>query len=610
MTDASTATQHTASREAGIADDIVAALDVSDPRQLLTDRVEQLYRQLPFALAAPFLIAVIASVELWDQRARELVMLWWIPVIVVTASKTALYWAYRRNADPKANAAQWLRWLGIAALASGVNWGVAGAVFFPSHTDAQQVFLAFLLAGMASAGIPVYAASWPIFALYSAAILLPFTYVLASFGNRLFAEIALLIPVFYMMNVAVAYRLNQVFQSGYRLRYAYGKLTEEHTALNERLGQQLADLTDAHREVAASGRKLALFAERAPIAVFEMDGNATILEMNPAAENIFGYAAAELTGRSLIRMLIPSGHGVLDRPWWETFVASLQPASHVRTQCLRRDGLEITCEFSLTPLVNEEAELISVIAQCRDVTQELEAERLKKEFTSTLSHELRTPLTSIIGSLQLLNSGVMGDLEKDVAELTSVAERNAQRLLDMINDILDIEKIESGKFTLNPETVSLDELVRESLVLNRAFGERFGVPFQALGEAVKVSVHVDRKRVLQVLTNLLSNGAKFSPEGGAVEVSMVRVDGRVRVEVHDRGPGIPESFRGRIFSRFAQADSALTRQKGGTGLGLAICKRLIELMEGSIGFTDREGGGSTFYFELPIQTEARQSQAA
>jgi signal transduction histidine kinase len=136
------------------------------------------------------------------------------------------------------------------------------------------------------------------------------------------------------------------------------------------------------------------------------------------------------------------------------------------------------------------------------------------------------------------------------------------------------------------------------------------VRFQSIGEPVQVSVNVDRKRVLQVLTNLLSNGAKFSPEGGAVEVGMVRVDGRVRVEVHDRGPGIPESFRGRIFGRFAQADSALTRKKGGTGLGLAICKRLIELMGGTIGFTDREGGGSTFYFELPIETEARRQQAA
>jgi PAS domain S-box-containing protein len=609
MNSASTAAPATESQP-GITGSIAAALDAGDPRQLLADRVEQLYRQLPLAMAMPFLIAIIASYELWDQRARELVMLWWIPVVVVTLSKGALFWAYRRSPDRGANAGQWLRWLGIAALASGVNWGVAGAVFFPAHTDVEQVFLAFLLAGMTSAGIPVYAASWPIFALYAGAILLPFTYVLASFGTRLFGEIALLIPVFYLMNVAIAYRLNQVFQAGYRLRHAYGKLTEEHTTLNERLEQQLADLTEAHREVAASGRKLALFAERAPIAVFEMDENATVLEMNPAAENIFGYPAAELVGRGLIRMLIPAEGGLLDRPWWDAFIASRQPASHVRTNCVRRDGVEITCEFSMTPLVNEEGELLSVIAQCRDVTQELESERLKKEFTSTLSHELRTPLTSIIGSLQLLNSGVVGEVDKDMLELTTVAERNAQRLLDMINDILDIEKIESGKFQLNPEMIELDELVRESLVLNRAFGERFGVRFQALGEPVRVTVNADRKRVLQVLTNLLSNGAKFSPEGGAVEVAMAKVDGRVRVEVHDRGPGIPENFRGRIFSRFAQAESALTRKKGGTGLGLAICKRLIELMGGTIGFGDREGGGTTFYFELPIETEAREQKAA
>jgi signal transduction histidine kinase len=137
-------------------------------------------------------------------------------------------------------------------------------------------------------------------------------------------------------------------------------------------------------------------------------------------------------------------------------------------------------------------------------------------------------------------------------------------------------------------------------VLNRAFGERYRVRFEMRGEPPPAQVHADRKRLLQVLTNLLSNAAKFSPEGGTVEVSMERVGSRARVGVHDRGPGIPENFRSRVFSRFAQAESALTRQKGGTGLGLAICKRLIELMNGTIGFADREGGGTSFYFELPV----------
>ena len=133
------------------------------------------------------------------------------------------------------------------------------------------MFLAFLFAGMMSVGIPVYAASWPIFALYAAGIVAPFIYVLATFGNRLFIEIALLVPMFYAINVAIAYRLSDVFHSGYRLRHAYGRLTEDYSVLNQRLERQLVELEEARRQVEASGRKLALFAERAPIAVLELD---------------------------------------------------------------------------------------------------------------------------------------------------------------------------------------------------------------------------------------------------------------------------------------------------------------------------------------------------
>ena len=136
-------------------------------------------------------------------------------------------------------------------------------------------------------------------------------------------------------------------------------------------------------------------------------------------------------------------------------------------------------------------------------------------------------------------------------------------------------------------------------MLNKAFGERFKVRFEARGELPGRQVNADRKRLLQVMTNLLSNAAKFSPEGGAVEITVDERGANLRIGVHDRGPGIPENFHSRIFGRFTQADSATTRQKGGTGLGLAICKRLIEMMQGHIGFEDRGGGGTTFWFELP-----------
>lgn len=577
------------------------ALDGADPQRVLADRVEQLYSQMPLGILVTLVIGGIATYELWDARTRDLVLFWWGLVLLVTAARAALYFGYRSSTGKLAEAAQWLRWLGISALANGVNWGFAGAVFFPSHTDEQQVFLAFLLAGIASAGIPTYAASWPMFAIYAGAIVLPFTYVLATFGNRLFTEIALLVPLFFLVNVGIAYRLNQVFYSGYRLRHAYNRLTEDYTSLNRQLEQQIGDLLDARQEVESSGRKLALFAERAPISVIEMDVNSTILEINPAAENMFGYSALELIGRSALRSLFPPDESALTPPWWDKFVADKAPVARMRARCLRRDGLEIFCEFTLTPLVNKTGDMLSIIAQCQDITQQLEAERLKKEFTSTLSHELRTPLTSIIGALQLLGTGAVGELNAEVTELTSVAERNAQRLLDLINDMLDIDKIESGKFTLMSEDISLGELVRESLILNKSFAERFKVTLEVRGELGAAPVHADRKRLMQVLTNLLSNAAKFSPTGAAVDVRMRQDWGSVRVEVSDRGPGIPGDFRDRMFTRFAQADSTATRQKGGTGLGLAISKRLVELMDGHIGFTDRDGGGSTFYFELPLR---------
>ncbi len=572
----------------------------ADPQAVLADRVEQLYGQLWLAILMTFAIGGLATFEFWEERLKDLVMFWWGLVLLISGAAAALLYAYRRDPAVGDNPAQWLRWLGIAALAMGANWGFAGAVFFPSHTDEQQVFLAFLLAGVMSSGIPLYAASWPIFAIYAFGIVAPFTYVLATFGNRLFAEIALLVPMFYAISVAVAYRLTQVFHAGYRLRQAYGKLTDDYSLLNSRLERQLVELDDARRQVEASGRKLDLFAERAPIAVLELDPRGMITEVNQAAELLFGYAAAELVGRHMSILVKPEFHDEFGRRWARIVAERQSETGIIRNP--RRDGVEVLCEWTVTPLVNAEGTLVAVVAQGRDVTAQREAERVKKEFTSTLSHELRTPLTSIIGSLQLINNGIVGEVPKDVAELTDVAEKNGQRLLDLINDLLDIEKIESGKLMLNPELVRLDEVVRESMVLNQAFAARFRVRFELDGELAPRQVMADHKRLLQIMTNLLSNAAKFSPEGDAVKIAMTEDGWAVRIAVHDRGPGIPEAFRGRIFNRFAQADSTSSRQKGGTGLGLAICKRLIEMMHGRIGFDDRDGGGTTFWFELPRHT--------
>src|SRR5437762_2641918 len=267
----------------------------ADPALVRADRVEQLYSQLPLGMVATIAIGVIAAVELREGRFIELVLFWGGLVVLVVALHAMLYFGYRNDRRKVENTAQWLRWFGIGAFAAGAVWGFAAAVFFPSHADERQVFLAFLLAGVMSGGIPMYAASWPMFAAYAAAIALPFTYVLATFGNRLFAEIALLIPLFFGVSVAIAFRLNGVFLSGYRLRHAYQR--------------QLVELQEARRQIEASGRKLTLFAERSPIAVLELDASGVVHDVNQAAELLFGYAADELIGHSVKRLVQPKYHG-------------------------------------------------------------------------------------------------------------------------------------------------------------------------------------------------------------------------------------------------------------------------------------------------------------
>src|SRR5438270_9138797 len=313
----------------------------ADPALVRADRVEQLYSQLPLGLAATVVIGVIAAIELHDGRLIERVLCWAGLLTVVVVLHGLLYLGYRNDAHRSAHTAQWLRWLGIGAFAAGAVWGVAAVVFFPSQADERQVFLAFLLAGVISGGIPMYAASWPLFAAYAAAIALPFTYVLATFGNRLFAEIALLIPLFYGVSVAIAFRLNGVFLSGYRLRHAYQR--------------QLVELQEARRQIEASGRKLALFAERAPIAVLELDALGTIHEVNHAAELLFGYAADELIGHSAKRLVQPKHHGDFERDW-ASLMTTRAPLAGVKVRNPRRDGIAVVCEWTVTPLVNADGQ--------------------------------------------------------------------------------------------------------------------------------------------------------------------------------------------------------------------------------------------------------------
>lgn len=224
-------------------------------------------------------------------------------------------------------------------------------------------------------------------------------------------------------------------------------------------------------------------------------------------------------------------------------------------------------------------------------------EELKNELISIISHEVRTPLTSIHGALNLLQSGLGGELNDQGQQLLDVAYRNSQRLVRLVTDILDLQKIESGAMTFNMRAIEVESFLAQAIAASQGFAAKYGVPL-TLGRVPRAGyVGADPDRLMQVMDNLLSNAIKFSPPEHPVTVEGRRRGNQIRICVEDRGPGVPEEFRARIFERFAQAESAAARS--GSGLGLSISKAIVEHLGGRLDFESHAGEGTVFFFDLP-----------
>jgi signal transduction histidine kinase len=249
-------------------------------------------------------------------------------------------------------------------------------------------------------------------------------------------------------------------------------------------------------------------------------------------------------------------------------------------------------------LIKGQIERRGILRALRYATERKRLEQLKSEFVSTVSHELRTPLTSIYGSLGLLLGEVVGTLPDPVRRLLTIAHTNSQRLVRLINDILDIEKMEAGRVIFNFSRVAVRPLVEQAIEANRGFAESYGVRVRLEDAGAFADVRADPDRLLQVVTNLLSNAIKFSSRNNEVVVAIEKASDLVCLTVRDRGPGIPADFKPLIFEKFAQADAGDARQKGGTGLGLSIVKQIVDRLGGEVGFADAPGGGTIFHVQL------------
>jgi PAS domain S-box-containing protein len=334
--------------------------------------------------------------------------------------------------------------------------------------------------------------------------------------------------------------------------------------------------------------------------VFGIDLEGRLLLANPAGAQMFAAEEGELVGRLVHEIVHES------RQDGEACGANCrilqclnaEDEQHGEETFFRHDGVSFPVEFAATPVIEEER-MTGMVISFRDVSQRHALERMKDEFISTVSHELRTPLTSIRGALGLLSAGVIGTMNEKASNLLRIAVTNTDRLVRLINDILDLERMESGRAPLHFRTCDLAELVRQAIETMAPMADAAGV--KLVSTIGPLPLDADSDRILQVLTNLLSNGIKFSPNGSDITVSaeIAEKSGMLTLRVTDAGRGIPADKLESVFDRFQQVDVADARQKGGTGLGLAICRSIVQQHGGNIWAERNAGRGVTFAMQLP-----------
>ncbi len=381
------------------------------------------------------------------------------------------------------------------------------------------------------------------------------------------------------------------------LEFRVAERTAELVRVNQQIQQELGERKQIQSALELSQARFAGILEIASDAIISVDGNQTITLFNQGAEKIFGYKVEEVVGQPL-DLLLPKRSVAIHHQHVSSFAQSDGRARRMgdRSEIFgcRKDGSEFPAEASISRLKLGTETIFTAIL--RDITDRKQIDRMKDEFVSVVSHELRTPLTSIHGSLGMLASGLLKPDSDQGKRMLQIAVDSTDRLVRLINDILDIERIESGRVKMEKALCAVDDLITEAVNVVQPLADKVGVTLSVTN--LPIQVWADPDRIVQTLTNLLGNAIKFSPSGSTVWLTAEREDGKgnttpsLLFTIKDKGRGIPADKLDSIFERFQQVDSSDSRNHEGTGLGLAICRSIVQQHDGQIWVESVLGEGS------------------
>ncbi len=377
---------------------------------------------------------------------------------------------------------------------------------------------------------------------------------------------------------------------------------------------ELGLIRERHRRHLARLHELeGVFRAASGFAIVRTEVSGVIGAMNPCAERMLGDRRENVVGHELLTSFLdPAELGAFVRdatsgshvPEPIDALAVLGTADTARewTMC-GRDGSKTPVALVVAPIRDEEEALQGYVAIAQDISERRALDRLKDDFIASVSHEFRTPLTSIRGSIGLILGGVAGESSPQVNDLLAIADRNCARLTRLVEDLLDLRKIESGALEFRFDRCDLAKIVTETVDANRAIASEIQLALELDPLITPIWVRADTDRIAQALTNLLSNSVRFSAAGDTVRIAVSRRPDAICVMVSDSGPGIPEDFRGQIWGTFRQGRSGSVRESGGAGLGLSIVRSIVTRHGGTVGFRSTVGHGSEFWFDLPEDRE-------
>jgi PAS domain S-box-containing protein len=579
--------------------------------------VELLYTQAPAAFVGTGLNVGIAVAVLWQVVDRRVLFCWLALMLAVTLSRFVLVRHYYRGARTADRVPLWRRRFILGTGLAGTAWGSAGLLLFPPDSTVHQVFLVFILGGMAAGAIATLSADMSAFLAFFLPTLLPVTArIFTHYDSEISTAMGFLLLSFAGVLLIAARQLHASIVESLQLRLANLDLVQNLSIAKEQTEDsnlQLAEsnqaLNAAIMEVKANEERHRSIIETAQDAFVSIDTNGAIIEWNHQAEVTFGWTRAEIIGRSLTETIIPPQHREAHTKGVQRFLAGGAEQvlrRRLELTALHRDGREFPAEIAIWSV--KLAATYTFNAFVRDISERKIIERMKDEFVAMVSHELRTPLTSMRGALGLLTSGVFGTLPEKGRRLLEIALNNTERLVRLINDILDIERMASGKVTMKYQTCDSASLMTQAAEVMQPLAEQAGVTLSVTTQSVPL--WADPDRILQALTNLLSNAIKFSPSGGTVWLTVARRGKEAEFQVKDQGRGIPVEKRDAIFERFQQVDASDSRKESGTGLGLAICRSIVEQHGGRIWVESTFGEGSAFFFTVPVEQETARSETA